>query len=241
MLDRGIPFNRVALLEAPRWSRAKRARPRFGLLLIPLIAAVWLSVAAAGTTVLPGDVSISRAVQGISIPVVGDLALFANTAGETPFVVALTLLLVLGLAITGHHAAAALLLVATAIRSFNPLLKLAIESPRPTTNLVDVAEAARGFGFPSGHVMGVTLFYGAVIYLARDLTNPRLRYAIQAAALFLMFATGFGRIYSGAHWPSDVLGGYLWGGCFLFLAIAIHRDLLARRGSAVVRRRVTRD
>ena len=41
-------------------------------------------------------------------------------------------------------------------------LKAVIESPRPTSDLVDVIEEADNFGFPSGHASGALLVVGAI-------------------------------------------------------------------------------
>ena len=46
-----------------------------------------------------------------------------------------------------------------------------------------------------------------------------LRRAAAIVCLALILLTGYGRILVGAHWPSDVLGGYLWGALLLLLAI----------------------
>ena len=40
--------------------------------------------------------------------------------------------------------------------------------------------------------------------------------------LLLILLIGFSRIYRGAHWPSDVLGGYALGGAYYFLVTAVY-------------------
>jgi|GEM_PF-2355159 len=69
--------------------------------------------------------------------------------------------------------------------------------------------------FPSGHVMGAVMFYGLIFFLARKIQNSVLRVSIQAFSAAIIAAVGFARIWEGAHWPSDVLGAYAWGGLFL--------------------------
>lgn len=136
----------------------------------------------------------------------------------------LAIVLVIMLAVYRQLGVAGLILAATLIRGVNSLLKAVTASPRPTGDLVHVSERAATQGFPSGHVMSATLFYGAIIYLAQTRIRPGpARRLVQTLAVLMMLATGFGRIYAGAHWPSDVLGGYLWGTCLLLLLLAVDR------------------
>ena len=54
--------------------------------------------------------------------------------------------------------------------------------------------------------------------------QSRLLERMLVALLSLPIVTiGLARIYEGAHWPSDVLGGYLIGGIWLGLTIEIYR------------------
>lgn len=80
-------------------------------------------------------------------------------------------------------------------------------------------EGVKGRSFPSGHAANnmavatvLLLFFG------------------WRGALYLPFALliGYARIYTGAHWPSDVLAGFLLGVCGGLMAISI-LELLWRR------------
>jgi membrane-associated phospholipid phosphatase len=69
-------------------------------------------------------------------------------------------------------------------------------------NLLQVVRSEAPYAFPSGHVMRVTFLS---VLLALRTTQLR---TILAAYVAVVCVT---RIYVGAHWPSDVLGGLLFG------------------------------
>ena len=196
---------------------------------VVLLAAVLpLSVVARGSGVLPGDVAVSRAVQGLDWPGIASGAAFFNAAGGASGTLIVTLLVCAALLAAGKRAAATLVIAALAIRVANPILKETIDSPRPTGELVRVTEQAGGFGFPSGHTMGVVLFWGMVFALAGGIGRRWLRWAVRTGAVLMMAAVGLSRIYTGAHWPSDVVGGVLWG---TLLLVSLLRLDAALRGS----------
>ena len=113
---------------------------------------------------------------------------------------------------------AALVLVSYALRLVNVPLKLLIDSPRPAEPVVRVTEHASGLGFPSGHVFGVTLLAGGICLATRRATTNRIvRLVAWVSAAVLIVITAYGRIYVGAHWPSDTLGGFLWASVILAL------------------------
>jgi membrane-associated phospholipid phosphatase len=188
-----------------------------------------LSAAAAGDGVLPGDVAVARCVQEVGVPGLDRIVRAANWAGAGSRLTLLATGSALVLASRRRVAAAALVLAAVATRAANPVLKDLVDSPRPTADLVRVTEHAGGLGFPSGHVMGSVLFYGVVFVLVGELA-PRagFRRVVRGLALLIVVAIGFGRVYVGAHWPSDVVGGYLWGGLGLILILGGRHALLVR-------------
>lgn len=69
--------------------------------------------------------------------------------------------------------------------------------------------------FPSGHVMGAVMLYGLVIVAVGKLRQPAIRALIRGGCLAIIAISGFQRLWVGAHWPSDVIGGYALGGVLL--------------------------
>jgi undecaprenyl-diphosphatase len=61
------------------------------------------------------------------------------------------------------------------------------------------------------------LFFVAYAQLPRDSYARRIALALLALPVLLV---GLSRVYLGAHWPSDTIGAYLFGG--LWLAFSLH-------------------
>jgi membrane-associated phospholipid phosphatase len=189
----------------------------FALVLLTLT----LSALAAGSGVLPGDVWLAGQVQRTQSDAGDVVAASANWLGSLPGIAAGAIAIAAVFAINGRWSEAVLVLGTVVVRGINPFLKWMLNSPRPTIDLVGISEQATGLGFPSGHSMGVALLYGMSAYLASRLIEARSR-LVWMVAMVPILATGYARIYTGAHWPSDVLGGYVWGACvaLLFLGAA---------------------
>ena len=78
------------------------------------------------------------------------------------------------------------------------------------TLLPEVYAGFHQFSFPSGHAGTALVTYGSFLMaLWPSLKTSRQRWVACGAAGAVTLATGFGRVYLGVHWPTDVLGGYL--------------------------------
>lgn len=75
------------------------------------------------------------------------------------------------------------------------------------------------FSFPSGHAVMAMIFFCSLIYLSfRNMKSKRGKYSVLTCSCFLIALIDFGRIYLGAHWLSDIIGGFFLGG-FVFLFV----------------------
>ena len=64
--------------------------------------------------------------------------------------------------------------------------------------------------YPSSHTMlTITVMGSAILELERILDKVRLRRMLQAAFGAIMVVTILGRLFSGVHWFTDILGGML--------------------------------
>lgn len=111
------------------------------------------------------------------------------------------------------------------------LLKQIYERGRPSIN---EAIDAVGFSFPSGHSMGSLVFYGFLIYLMIRSRQKRVIKISSSIALgILVFLIGTSRIYLGAHFPSDIIAGYIAGTIWLTLCILVLEWIRWQRTSHV--------
>lgn len=110
-------------------------------------------------------------------------------------------------------------------------VKNLINRPRPTEFHVRLVEINRFQSFPSGHVMSYILFFGFMLVLMRQLkTIPLLtRRVISYTSAFFMLTIAFSRVYLGAHWFSDTLGGFILGLICLFPLRYFYLNPLKRR------------
>lgn len=97
------------------------------------------------------------------------------------------------------------------------LLKNLYVRERPSINAeID----ALGYSFPSGHSMGSLIFYGFVMYLViRTRQRPWIQWVTVAILSALIILIGSSRVYLGAHFPSDVIAGYIAGTIWLLLSL----------------------
>lgn len=87
----------------------------------------------------------------------------------------------------------------------------------------------RTFGFPSGHAITSLAVYGLLsLLLTERLPDRRAKLIWRLDALLLALIIGLSRIVGGVHWPSDVLGGLLYGGAWLCVSLVILSRLRRR-------------
>ena len=89
------------------------------------------------------------------------------------------------------------------------VFKMSMARHRPTIDVVKVLDPSNGFSYPSGHAV---FFTWIALMLAMSLVphlSRRWRVVAWILAALLIVVGGLGRVWAGAHWPSDVTGGIL--------------------------------
>jgi len=103
-------------------------------------------------------------------------------------------------------------------------IKVLVDRPRPSADLVNVINQLKDYSFPSGHVLFFTTFFGFLLFLAYILLkNAWWRTCLLVILVIMVALIGPSRIYVGQHWASDVVGAYLIGSVWLALSILIYR------------------
>jgi undecaprenyl-diphosphatase len=199
------------------------------LTLIAALAAMALTLLVAWHgSPLPGDSRITRDVQDID-PLRRNEG-WLNALGTLPVEVSIVLLAVIALAAgpglglegTERRRTAAIwtLVAALALRLLGDPLKQIALSPRPSAeDGVRILHHFSGYGFPSGHVYGDVVIYGALAAVASTVSGRAAGAAIRVLCVAVIVLSGPARVVVGAHWPSDCLGGYLSGATALGLAL----------------------
>jgi membrane-associated phospholipid phosphatase len=184
-----------------------------------LLLLVWfvaLAVRAATGGILQADVSIAALVQDLP-----DLAFsFDNWLGGPLPLGLVALVLAMWLLARCCPEGAVLIALTYVPRLANDFVKDLVGEPRPDANLVYVGYPHDSLSFPSGHVVGITLvFVLAFVFAPRMSGSALVVAAIRIFYVVVVATVGLARVWLGAHWPSDVLGGYIYAVLFLIPAL----------------------
>ncbi|MGH9844426.1 MAG: phosphatase PAP2 family protein [Blastocatellia bacterium] len=201
-----------------------------GALIVMLPVALGLGIAAAYLEYFSADLWFTRLIQRADIPGFRPLMIAVSWPGHASHWLIITLIAAGFLLKRRSIEAFCLLVSAIGGWLINNTLKIIIGRPRPVVSLVEVYLEHPTRSFPSGHVVSYVALYGFLFYLIYMLA-PRslLRSALLAVLGLLVGLVGLSRVYLGAHWASDVIGGYLFGAVWLALIIHLYWHLYRRR------------
>ena len=102
-------------------------------------------------------------------------------------------------------------------------LKHLYQRPRP--NILHLVEE-KGFSFPSGHSLAVTLLIGSlIIILGQRVKNTTIKLALQGLLGLYLISVLVSRVYLGVHYPSDVLASLCLGLGILFIEFPFYDKL----------------
>jgi len=191
-----------------------------------LAFAILLSYAAAKFPVLPLDLKAYEELKEQASPLFDRLMEFVSAIGEMAIAMALTAIAIVTFAVRRHWIEAIFMLVTTSSVLLAFVLKELIHRTRPfpiDQNATGIIQSINEYSYPSGHVLFFVVFFGFFAYLAWIHFVGRTRVIVIAICGALILLIGPSRVFLGAHWASDVLGGYIIGALWLFLLVLAYQ------------------
>lgn len=94
-------------------------------------------------------------------------------------------------------------------------IKPIVGLPRPYLNhpeIIPLISEKGLYSFPSGHAQNAFVSWGALAWFLK-------KRWVTCPAILLIFLIGFSRIPLGVHYPTDVLGGWIFGAIYLWLFV----------------------
>lgn len=147
-----------------------------------------------------------------------ELVILFHYLGETIFVVALGIVIMLYFIVTKNYKEA-LFTFATIFVGYgiNQATKFLVERPRP-----DIADQLTSYSFPSGHTMASMFWLVTLVFLA---TYAKKRSAavvvLWVLAIAVAMLTGLSRVAESRHFFTDVLAGWALAWAWLLVCIEL--------------------
>ncbi|MBY7142081.1 phosphatase PAP2 family protein [Virgibacillus sp. NKC19-3] len=206
--------------------KPKKLSP-FPLFIIGILALVLFGIIAWGMHVEIGwivafDLTWIERIQSFISEGRTSLIMRITELGNVRLIIVLTILLVIVLFFKRKYAEGLWLggtiLFCAAIAT--KILKVTFDRDRP-----DILQliSKTNESFPSGHATATTIFYGLiglVIVLATSALWKKciVSFITLAWIIFILVS----RVYLGVHFPTDVIGGFLFGMASIFISIAVY-------------------
>lgn len=226
------------LARALRWSHAhpvlglysealfdpkRRESVSLALLAVLLLVIGWACFAFVALVIGHGeplsiDLAVHRLMQGVRNPLADHPLAALASLGDAQVLTPAALMALLYLMWRKRWMAAAHWVAALAFGlALTAWLGAVVDIPKPPA-------VVSGFGFPSIAVTMSTITFGFfAVLIARELPGRNRIWPYMAAGLVVALI-GFARLYLGAHWLSDVVGGVLLGVVWLLaLGVAYRR------------------
>ncbi len=173
---------------------------------------------------IPFDSSIQTAIRGDLPAILTTIFRGITRLIDLPIVISWAILLTVifylkkwkseSLLVAGNLSLAGILIVS---------LKHLYQRPRP--DILHLVEE-KGFSFPSGHSLAVTLLIGSlIIILSQRVKSTRLKLPLQSLLGIYLVSVLVSRVYLGVHYPSDVLASLCLGLGILFIEFPIYDKL----------------
>lgn len=187
----------------------KAALAAVGLMAVAGLALV--AFVASQQALMGADLQIARWVRSLDFP--GLDATFRAISVFTDAPMAITLWVIAGalFVLRGRPLEAVAVFLISGLWLGDALISMLVNRPIPAPELIPGIEFTGIASFPSGHVTGAVAFYGLLTFLTlKNVRRGHLRIIVPALSVLIIGLASVGRVYVAAHWPSDILGSYLF-------------------------------
>jgi len=161
------------------------------------------------------DQRVYDLMQSLRSPWMDQFMTWVTMLGDTYVIISISALMMIWLLIKRNmpaalHWGAAIIFGAILTR----ILKVSLQIPRPDPSLFANTSY---YSFPSAHSTMAMVLYGFLsIIICREI-KPARRVSVYVSAGILISLIGISRLYLGAHWLSDVIGGLSLGLIWIML------------------------
>lgn len=165
------------------------------------------------------DVVVYRFLQSVRTRPMDSIMVALTELGDSQVLFPVILLVLVWFAIHRLWLTAAYWLVAVGVAELlTKVLKFVLHRQRPGVLYLGIEE----FSFPSGHATMSVVVYGFLAILLCRYLHFRQRRPVAMVAIILVTLIAISRLYLGAHWLSDVLGGLAFGTAWISLLAIAH-------------------
>jgi undecaprenyl-diphosphatase len=198
---------------------------RKAVLYIAIVAVIFLAISLLihlpYTAVI--DLDATEDIQRYRTPLFDFIAEWITYLGNTLTLMGVGIAAAVVMYVRKRRLGALMVVIALSGVPINYAIKELIGRPRPDGSLVSVLLPTVGLSYPSGHAMASTMLYGLLGVLCWiHLKRPVLRQLLTAFFFLLPIVISLSRVYVGAHWLSDVVGGCTAGLFFLLILVEIY-------------------
>jgi membrane-associated phospholipid phosphatase len=175
----------------------------------------------AGRSVVQRDTSISRWFFQQRTPTLNDLTHYGTMLSDTLTAIVVTVVVV-GILLLRRRWQTALVVVTAILGELFVfvLITATIGRSRPPVPHLDPAPPTSSF--PSGHTAAaVALYLGFVVLLYRSAISRALVVPLSIVLCIIPFIVAVSRMYRGMHYLTDVIFGFIGGGCWLLVTLYV--------------------
>lgn len=180
-----------------------------GALALTAVAALgW--AARSGTALVHVDLAVVRAMHaGVFADATAAASAITDLAATRAILLTAAIVALALLALRHRRGALSVLLAVALTQAVVQVLKELVERGRPPDSIASADPA--GYSFPSAHSASAMAVYGLLALVAARHVRGWVGATVCCAAAAIVAGVGLTRVYLGAHYPSDVVAGWLVG------------------------------